>query len=174
MSKKCKQLIFFVFGLFISIGFDQWTKYIVVNRLKGNSPYIIWDGVFEFYYSENRGAAFGMMQGKQGFFFLVAAIVIAVVIYLLIKMPSDRKYLPFAGCLFLLVSGAVGNMIDRLSQGYVVDFLYFKLINFPIFNIADCYVVVSTILLMILFFFLYSEEDLEFLSFGKKSKKGEL
>lgn len=174
MSKKCKQLIFFVFGLFISIGFDQWTKYMVVNRLKGNSPYIIWDGVFEFYYSENRGAAFGMMQGKQGFFFLVAAIVIAVVIYLLIKMPSDRKYLPFAGCLFLLVSGAVGNMIDRLSQGYVVDFLYFKLIDFPIFNIADCYVVVSTILLMILFFFLYSEEDLEFLSFGKKSKKGEL
>lgn len=173
MSKKCKQLIFFALGLFISIGFDQWTKYMVVNRLKGNSPYIIWDGVFEFYYSENRGAAFGMMQGKQGFFFLIAAIVIAVVIYLLIKMPSDRKYLPFTGCLFLLVSGAVGNMIDRLSQGYVVDFLYFKLIDFPIFNIADCYVVVSTILLMVLFFFLYSEEDLDFLSFGNKRKKGE-
>lgn len=174
MSKKWKQILFFVLGLIVSIGFDQWTKYLVVNRLKGNSPYIIWDGVFELYYSENRGAAFGIMQGRQGFFFIVAAVVVVAVFYLLLKMPSDKKYLPFTVCLFLLVSGAVGNMIDRLLQGFVVDFLYFKAINFPIFNVADCYVVISTILLMVLSFFVYTEEDLEFLSFGKKIKKEEL
>lgn len=168
MSKKLKQILFFIIGLSGSIGFDQWTKYLAVKHLKGGQPFVLWDGVFELYYSENRGAAFGMMQGKQGFFFIIAAIVIIVVFYLLYKMPSERKYLPFTICLFLLISGAAGNMIDRLLQGYVVDFLYFKLINFPIFNVADCYVVVSTALLMALFLFVYSDAELEFLSFGKK------
>lgn len=174
MSQKVKQLLFFIIGLFVSIGFDQWTKQLVVTHLKGNLPFVIWEGVFELYYSENRGAAFGIMQGKQGFFFVIAAIVIIGVFYLLYRMPSEKKYFPFTGCLFLLVSGAVGNLIDRLLNGYVVDFLYFKLINFPIFNVADCYVVISTISLMILFFFVYSEEDLTFLSIGKKTKKGEI
>jgi len=73
-----------------------------------------------------------MMQGKQGFFFLIAIAVIAVVVFLLFRMPSDKKYLPFTGCLFLLVSGAAGNMIDRVANGYVVGFLYFKLIDFSI------------------------------------------
>ena len=114
------------------------------------------------------------MQGKQGFFFLIAIAVIAVVVFLLFRMPSDKKYLPFTGCLFLLVSGAAGNMIDRVANGYVVDFLYFKLIDFPIFNVADCYVVISTLLLILLFFFVYSDEELEFLSFGRqKNKKSE-
>lgn len=168
MNKKMRQFLFFLAGLAVSIGLDQWTKYLAVIKLKGRSPYIIWNGVFELYYSENRGAAFGMMQGKQGFFFLIAVVVIAVVLWLLFKMPAGRRYLPFTGCLFLLLSGAAGNMIDRLSNGYVVDFLYFKLINFPIFNVADCYVVVSTILLILLFLFVYSDEELEFLSFRNK------
>lgn len=170
MNKKSKQILFFVIGLLASIGFDQWTKYLAVTKLKGNAPFVIWQNVFEFLYLENYGAAFGMMQGKQGFFFIVAAIVIVGVCYVLYKMPSDRKYLPFTCCLFLLVSGAVGNMIDRLAQGYVVDFLYFKLIDFPVFNVADCYVVISTLLLMILFLFIYSDEDLSFLSLKKKQK----
>ena len=76
--------------------------------------------------------------------------------------------------LFLLVSGAVGNMIDRLTQKYVVDFLYFKLIDFPIFNVADCYVVIATFSLILLFFFFYSDEELEFLSFkGAKRSRGD-
>lgn len=172
MNKKMRQILFFFAGLIVSIGFDQWAKYMAVLKLKGRPPFVIWDGVFELYYSENRGAAFGMMQGKQGFFFLIAAVVIAVVIVLLFRMPAEKKYLPFTSCLFLLLSGAVGNMIDRVTNGYVVDFLYFKLIDFPIFNVADCYVVISTCLLILLFFFVYSDDELEFLSFGKKNKEG--
>lgn len=164
MNKKIRQFLFFLAGLAVSIGLDQWTKYLAVAHLKGQSPFVLWEGVFELYYSENRGAAFGMMQGKQGFFFLIAVIVIAAVLWLLYRMPSGRRYLPFTGCLFLLVSGAAGNMIDRLANGYVVDFLYFKLIDFPIFNVADCYVVISTFLLILLFLFVYSDEELEFLS----------
>lgn len=171
MNKKVRQFLFFLAGLAVSIGFDQWTKYLAVSKLRGQTPFVIWDGVFELYYSENRGAAFGMLQGRQGFFFLISVAVIAVVIWLLLKMPSGRRYLPLTGCLFLLVSGAAGNMIDRLTNGYVVDFLYFKLINFPIFNVADCYVVISTCLLILLFFFVYSDEELEFLSFGAGRNK---
>lgn len=168
MNQKARQLIFFVAGLIVSIGFDQWTKALAVAKLKGKEPFVLIDGVFEFYYSENRGAAFGIMQGKQILFFIITAAVLLVVILALVRMPAFRRYLPLTACLFLLASGAVGNMIDRVSQGYVVDFLYFKLIDFPIFNVADCYVVIATFLLIILAFFVYSEEELSFLS----SKKG--
>ena len=95
MNKKIQQFLFFLAGLVVSIGFDQWTKYLAVVKLKGKQPFVIWDGVFELYYSENRGAAFGMMQGKQGFFFLIAIAVIAVVVFLLCLVRSDKKYLPF-------------------------------------------------------------------------------
>ena len=151
MNQKVRQLLFFAVGLIVSIGLDQWTKALAVAKLKGNQPFVLINGVFEFYYSENRGAAFGMLQ---------------------VRMPSERRFLPLTACLFLLVSGAAGNMIDRISQGYVVDFLYFKLIDFPIFNVADCYVVIATFLLMILIFFVYSEEELSFLSFKKQRKEG--
>ena len=113
-----------------------------------------------------------MLQGKQLLFFVIAAFVLAAAVFVLIRMPSERRFLPLTVCLFLLVSGAVGNMIDRISQGYVVDFLYFKLIDFPIFNVADCYVVIATFLLMVLIFFVYSEEELSFLSFQKQRKEG--
>lgn len=113
-----------------------------------------------------------MLQGRQLLFFIIAAFVLAAAVFVLIRMPSERRFLPLTACLFLLVSGAAGNMIDRISQGYVVDFLYFKLIDFPIFNVADCYVVIATFLLMILIFFVYSEEDLAFLSFKKQRKEG--
>ena len=172
MNKKLRQLVFFFLGLVVSIGLDQWTKALAVSHLKGQSPFVIWDGVFELYYSENRGAALGMLQGRQGFLFLIAIVVIAGVLWTLYRLPSKRRYLPLTACLFLLVSGAAGNMIDRLSQGYVVDFFYFKLIDFPIFNVADCYVVIATCCLILLFFFYYSEEELEFLSPRSGKMKG--
>ncbi|MEG7530349.1 MAG: signal peptidase II, partial [Hungatella sp.] len=150
MKEKTKQIIGFLIGLTIAIGLDQWTKRLAVSHLKGQEPQVIWNGVFEFFYSENRGAAFGMLQGKQTFFFLVAAIVMIAVVYVIYRMPTQGKYLPLVVCSFLIAAGAIGNMIDRISQGYVVDFLYFKLINFPIFNLADCYVTVATACLMIL------------------------
>lgn len=171
MNKKVRQILIFLIGLVISIGFDQWTKLQAVLHLKNQAPYVLLDGIFELYYSENRGAAFGMLQGKQGFFFLIAIVVIVGVCWILYKMPASSRFLPLTFCLFLLVSGAVGNMIDRVTNQFVVDFLYFKLIDFPIFNVADCYVVTATCLLMVLFFFYYSEEELEFLSFKKRQNE---
>jgi len=154
------------YGLFglpvvVAAAFDQWTKRLAYNTLRVDGPFVIWDGVFELFYSENRGAAFGILQGKQTFFFLVAGAVIIVVLLFLAKLPWEKRYFPLFGCLVLLTSGAVGNLIDRMMQGYVVDFFYFKLIDFPIFNVADCYVVVSAGLLILLMSFFYKDDELE-------------
>lgn len=159
-----------VFGLLtlILIALDQWTKRLAYHSLRINGPVVIWKGVFELFYSENRGAAFGILQGKHWFFLLVAGAVVTVIVLFLYKLPEGKRYLPIYYCLILLVAGAVGNMIDRFVQGYVVDFLYFSLIDFPIFNVADCYVVVSAVLLVLLTGFFYKEDELDF--FGKKEK----
>lgn len=75
-------------------------------------------------------------------------------------MPHETKFIAIKWILVILVAGAVGNMIDRIYNGYVVDFLYFELINFPVFNVADCYVVVGAILAVILIIFYYDDNDL--------------
>lgn len=170
MNQKLKAFFGLFFGSALLTGLDQWTKMLVVEHLKDQPPIVIWDGVFELLYSENRGAAFGMLQGKQGFFLVVAAVVFAAVVYLFWKMPDNKRYLPLQVCLTLITSGAVGNMIDRLVQGYVVDFLYFKLINFPVFNVADCYVTVATAILFVLMMWYYSDEELDVFSFHRKEQ----
>ena len=166
MKQKRSFFTSFLIGFVILVGLDQWTKGLAVKHLMDQPPFVIWDGVFELLYSENRGAAFGMMQG-------IALVVLAAVVYLLWKMPVTERYMPMAVCLMMVSAGAVGNMIDRIGQGYVVDFLYFKLINFPIFNVADCYVTISAFLLILLVFFYYREEEMACFSLRKKEEKSE-
>lgn len=168
MSKRLKYNLFFITGLIITLFFDQWTKWLAVAHLKGHSPLVIWDGVFELYYSENRGMAFGMLQGKQLFFLVMTLVVILVVVAAFQLFPTTKRFLPMHLCLFFITAGAFGNLIDRVTQGYVVDFLYFKLIDFPIFNVADCYVTISTTVLMLLSLFHYKEEEFAVLSFRKE------
>ena len=168
MNQKTKLIIGLIIGFFAAIGLDQWTKLLAVKHLMDQSAYNIWNGVFELLYSENRGAAFGMLQGKQFFFLLVAIAVLSVAVFAVIRMPATKKYLPLHVIAMFLSAGAVGNMIDRFTRGYVVDFLYFRLIDFPIFNVADCCVTISMFLFIILFFFYYKEEDLSCLNLGKK------
>ena len=83
-------------------------------------------------------------------------------------MPDDKKYKVLHALLSMIAAGAIGNMIDRMRLDYVVDFIYFVLINFPIFNVADIYVSLSTVALVILLLFYYKESDLSFISFKQK------
>ena len=115
--------------------------------------------MFQLRYLENRGAAFGMMQGRQYLFVAGAAVIVLLIAYFYQKMPMTKKYIPLRICAVLLCSGAIGNMIDRLKLNYVVDFFYFDLIDFPIFNVADCYVVVACIAFVFLILFYYKEDD---------------
>ena len=96
-----------------------------------------------------------------------------MILYLLWKLPEDKKFLSVHICLSGIIAGGIGNMIDRFRFDYVIDFISFVLIHFPIFNIADCYIVVSVIILFILFIFVFKEKDLEFLSF-KQNKYREM
>ena len=169
-SSKSKGLFFFLDILFfiLLVILDQITKNLAVVYLKDKPAYVIWDGVFELHYLENSGAAFGMLQNQKILFVTIAAFILLVIGYLLIKLPRNRHYAMLEALLVLIASGAVGNMIDRIQFNYVVDFFYFKLIDFPIFNIADIYVSVSCVVLAILVIFFYKDEDFDFLSKKKE------
>ena len=173
MSKKNKLILGDVLGMIILILADQFTKYLAVIHLKDKPVIPIIQDVLELSYLENRGAAFGMLQNQKIFFVFVASIILAVIVYVIYKMPVDRKYNKLHVFLTFIASGAIGNMIDRLRLDYVVDFISFVLIHFPIFNVADIYVTVATAFLVILILFFYREEDLRFLSF-KQTKDREL
>ena len=101
---------------------------------------------------------------------MIAVCVFAAVVYVMAKLPAGRRFVPLEACLTVICAGAAGNLIDRVSQGYVVDFLYFKLINFPIFNVADCYVTVGTAVLAILFLWYYKDEEFDMLYPKRKEK----
>lgn len=149
---------------------DQFTKHLAVLHLK-DQPNIIWvKGVMELEYLENRGAAFGILQNQQWLFILLFFLFVTAVIIFYCRMPLDKKYLPVQIISLFLIAGGLGNLIDRIRLGYVIDFFYFSLINFPIFNVADIYVTVGMVILFILLIFYYKEEDFDLL-FSLSSKK---
>ena len=132
----------------VGVWFDQFTKTLAVDHLKGQDPFILIKNVFQFEYLENHGAAFGILQNKQIFFFIIVLIISVFIIWFYLHVPMTKKLLPLRICAVFIFSGAIGNFIDRLKLGYVVDFFYFKLIDFPVFNVADIYVTVGTFILV--------------------------
>ena len=138
---------------------DQATKIWAVRRLSVSGPIVLIRGVLEFAYVENRGAAFGILQNRQWFFLLITVVILAGILFVIIRMPQSPRFLPLGLSLTMLGAGAFGNMIDRVRCNYVVDFIYFKLIDFPVFNVADICVTVSAAALVFLFMFYYKEEE---------------
>lgn len=170
---KPKSVLMGVIGFIILVLADQWTKKMAVLRLKDQYPIVLIKNVFELYYLENRGAAFGIFQGKRFAFLIITVVILLVLAYCFWNIPYTAKYTSLRCIIVLIGAGAVGNFIDRMSNGYVVDFFYFKLINFPVFNVADIYVTLSAVFLAILLLFKYKEEDLNVLVNSlKKSRKG--
>jgi len=131
---------------------DQATKYLAVKYLKGNSPYVIIENFLQLYYVENYGAAFGILQNRKLFFIIVTSIVIISIVFFLYKNPYNfNKIMQVA--LAMLLGGSIGNLIDRIRLGYVIDFISTKIgggYDFPVFNIADMFIVISTFLIVIL------------------------
>ena len=144
-----KPRFYILYSVIIALGIiiDQISKLIVVAFLKPIDDLPLWDGVFHFNYHENRGAAFGMLADNRWVFIIVSTVaIIALGIYLFAgKATSNLMNVAMA----LIISGGIGNMIDRILLGYVVDFLYFKLINFAIFNVADSFVCIGAGLMIL-------------------------
>ena len=155
-------------GTLLAIILDQWTKHLASANLKGQSPVILIKSVFQLCYLENRGAAFGLLQNQRIFFLISALVLLIAAIWIYRKLPFHKRYLPLRLCIIGIGAGAIGNMIDRVWLGYVVDFFYFNLIDFPIFNVADIYVTVSTFALVILILFYYKEDEFEDLFHRRK------
>lgn len=144
------------------IGFDQLTKYWAVTGLKDKPAFVLWEGVFELRYLENRGASFGILQNQKWPLVIFTLLVLVFLIYFFVKrIPDERRFSFFYVITVLFFAGAVGNLIDRLARSYVVDFFYFCLIDFPIFNVADIYAVTASVLLVLLGLFYYKDEDWE-------------
>ena len=108
------------------------------------------------------------MQNQKYFFVFVALIFIGVIVFVLIKVPTQKKYYSLNILLVMIAAGAVGNMIDRVRYDYVVDFIYLVCIQFPIFNVADIYVTTATVILVFQILFVYKTNDFNFLSFNPK------
>lgn len=160
-TKRITHYITALISIVVLVCIDQFTKYLVVGHLKDRPAYVLIRNIFQLEYLENRGAAFGILQNQRVFFYISVLLITAAVIWFYSKVPMEKKYLPLRICAVLIVSGAFGNCIDRIRLNYVVDFFYFKLIDFPIFNVADIYVTVAAFLLVILILVYYKEEDLE-------------
>lgn len=147
-------LAFFV-GLALIVGLDQLTKYVAVLKLMQVRTLPLIPEVFHLTYVENSGAGFGMFQDFTWLLSLFSAVVAAILIgYVLWKKPKHPCLLT---ALTFLCGGALGNLIDRIRLGYVVDFLDFTLIDFPVFNVADCFVSVGAILLAV--YIIWFSED---------------
>lgn len=181
IKRNYKSIIIGILFIITFVAFDQVTKYLAVTKLKDNDPFVILDGVFEFLYVENRGAAWGAFAGKLGMFIALTFIIIPLIIWTICRINQmieffgkkvNIKALRFLQInLVLLIAGAIGNLIDRMINGFVVDFIYFKLIDFPVFNIADCYITVATALFLIISLFFFKNNELDYLTCSKKKWK---
>lgn len=125
---------------------DQLTKWAVIRFMEIGESIPIWDGVFHLTSHRNRGAAFGILQGQRWLFVLIAALVVIGLAAYLPRVRRDRPLVAVA--LAFLLGGALGNLVDRIRFGEVVDFLDVRLINYPIFNVADSAIVIAGTLLL--------------------------
>ena len=146
-------MTYFLISIIIFI--DQLSKYAAIKYLKDAKPYIIINNFFELTYVENRGAAFGILKHKRVLFIVIT---FAVILFLTFYLFGNHKSLNRLTILAvsLLIGGAIGNLIDRIRFGYVVDFLSFRFFSkydFPVFNFSDICIVISTgiIVLLVLF-----------------------
>ena len=148
-------------ALALLVSADQISKRAASSGL--THPVELLPGVLELRFIMNSGAAFGMLENQTAFFIITAAFVIAAGLLFLAKLPGTKRYFPLRNAVVVLLAGALGNLVDRAALGRVRDFIYFKLIDFPVFNLADIYVTVSCACLFILIMTRYREDHFDFL-----------
>lgn len=147
---------------------DQGTKLWALGSLKPIQNMTLVEGFLDLTFVENRGVAFGMFSGQRWFILVLTGLIAGVLVYFYRTLPKKAEYIPVRAALLLVLSGAIGNIIDRVFRGYVVDFFEFTFFDWPVFNVADIYVVVGVILLIFLILFVVKDEDMDL-----KKKKDE-
>ncbi|KXL52452.1 lipoprotein signal peptidase [Anaerotignum neopropionicum] len=146
-------------AMVILIGLDQAAKYFALINLKPIGSTVLAEGILNLTFVENRGVAFGMFSGQRWFILLLTGVITIVLVYYYGKLPKTREYKFVRMAMVLILAGAIGNMIDRVFRGYVVDFFEFGFIRFPVFNVADIFVVVGVFILAFLILFVIKEPE---------------
>ena len=140
-------MIFMIVFVIAMVAIDQITKLLTLVYIKPVSSVEIIKNILSFTYVENRGAAFGILQNARWVFIIFTlAIIAALIVYTVKAKPSSRLYHISTS---LIIAGGIGNLIDRIFRGYVVDMIEATFIDYPVFNFADCCVVVGAILFCI-------------------------
>lgn len=139
------------------VGLDQLAKWLAAVYLKSGDVVTLIPGVLQLSYTENEGAAFGMLQGGRWFFVVLTGIMMLALLAFLLS-GKMRKFRLFHISCVLIIAGGIGNLIDRIVQGYVVDFIETTLFSFPLFNLADCFVVIGSALLLVFYGFFYEDD----------------
>lgn len=170
MSKKkiAGSYLLAILSFVLLVLIDQLSKYYITTSMRLHDAIAVVDNVLEIHYIQNRGAAWGLLENQQILFCCCAIIACLFGWIFYIKCVNANRLKALRICIVMILAGAVGNLIDRIRFQYVIDFIYFKLIDFPVFNIADCYVTVGFAITIILILFIYKDDDLEVLTFKKK------
>ena len=129
-----------------SVCLDQLTKWLAVVYLQGEGSFPLWRDVLHFTFVKNRGAAFGMLADHRWIFMIISTIAIVGLSVYLFRFAPKSRYVQIT--LAMIIGGGIGNMIDRIALGYVIDFIDFTLIDFAVFNVADSFVTVGAFMLM--------------------------
>lgn len=151
-------MLFSVLTLILIIA-DQYTKHLAVKFIKPVGSVEVIKNILRFSYVENRGAAFGMLRDARWVFITVTVISVAAIVWWMVFRRPESRLLRVS--LLLILSGALGNLIDRVMLGYVTDMIDVAFIDFPVFNFADCCVVVGAVLFAIYVLFVYKEPEKE-------------
>lgn len=178
MTRLQKKVFLYAVFVFILFGIDQYTKWLATTHLKDGKSLVVIKNILSLSYLENSGAAWGVLSGRIILFIILTCILIMFIIltmYRLEKMinPDGKKFFLLQLDMAVLLAGALGNLADRIVNGYVVDFIKIDFIDFPVFNIADCYVTTAMILLIIILLCFVKEDELDKIFYLKKRIKKE-
>lgn len=183
MTERIERAIFwitFATEVFALVLLDQMTKFFAIIKLKHQDSKTVIDGVLGLTYLENKGAAWGVLSGRLSILVILTVLLIPIFVYMTNKLRVNgyllgdnrkvlRVFIKFD--MILMLAGAIGNLIDRIVRGYVIDFFEFKFIDFPVFNVADCYITVGSAIFIIIYLFIIKDEEVNLLmGKGKKSE----
>lgn len=149
-------IIYYILAILLLV-LDQWSKIAIVNNFALHEVKEVVPGILSLFYIQNEGAAWGIFEGRMFFFFIITVVVVGAMVYNAHKQGFDKKIVGISYA--FLLSGALGNFIDRMRLGYVVDMFRLDFIDFPIFNVADVCLTIGVILMTIYILFMEEEEE---------------
>lgn len=154
--------LYYVAGLLwvlLLVFLDQKSKALAQAHFQGGGTQTLIPGILGLGYVENRGMAFGLLQGGRVLFIALTVLILVVLALAYHAIPEKKRFWPLSLGVLFISAGAIGNFIDRLRLGYVIDFFRLDFMDFPLFNLADCFLTWTAVILALLLVFFYKNED---------------